>query len=77
MVKAIRGEKGSPSLIPIALTVAPGVLIEVDPAIKAIILDIDKESHDFVIEDLDETHLLIKENMHDLLKQKLDEVSRP
>ena len=55
----------------LVLTAAAGVLIEVDPAIKAIILDIDKESHDFVIDDLDETHLLIKENMHDLLKQKL------
>lgn len=36
---------------------------------------IDEANHDYVIEDLDEKTLVIKENMVGLLKQKLDEVS--
>ena len=33
--------------------------------------------HEFIIEDLDETHLFIKEAMLPVLKQKLEEVSTP
>jgi TFIIH basal transcription factor complex TTD-A subunit len=51
------------------------MLLEVDPAIKAIILEIDRNEHnEYVIEDLDETHLLVKENKMTQLKQKLDNV---
>jgi len=80
MVRAVRGEKLRRSIASRAiqgLSHLQGVLIEVDPAIKAIILDIDRDNHEFVIEDLDETHLLITENMHELLKKKLDDVGSP
>jgi len=50
-----------------------GVLIECDRAIKAIIVHIDSENNDFIIEDLDETHLFIKENMVQELKKRLDD----
>ncbi|MCJ1373839.1 TFIIH complex subunit tfb5 [Loxospora ochrophaea] len=51
-----------------------GVLIECDPAIKAIILNIDQEKHDYIVEDLDEQHLMVKESQLPSLKAKLDEV---
>ncbi len=52
-----------------------GVLVECDPAIKSIIVNIDSENHDFIIEDLDEERLVINENMMEALKRKLEEVS--
>lgn len=51
-----------------------GVLVECDPSIKAIILKIDHESHDYIIEDLDDETLVIKESMLPKLKARLDEV---
>lgn len=51
-----------------------GVLIECDPAVKSIIVNIDSENHDYIIEDLDEQRCVIKETMVAQLKQKLDEV---
>ncbi|KAK1754502.1 hypothetical protein QBC47DRAFT_402918 [Echria macrotheca] len=50
-----------------------GVLVTVEPAIKSLILHIDSGTNDIIIEDLDETHLLIKESMLPVLKKKLDE----
>jgi TFIIH basal transcription factor complex TTD-A subunit len=50
-----------------------GVLIECEPAIKSIIVHLDSENHDIIIEDLDETHLFVKENMVQVLKQKLED----
>ncbi|CAK7565980.1 MAG: TFIIH complex subunit tfb5 [Sporothrix epigloea] len=50
-----------------------GVLIECDPAIKSIIVNIDSERHDFIIEDLDEQRLVVNENMMETLKRKLEE----
>ena len=52
-----------------------GVLVECDPSIKSLIINLDGESNAYVIEDLDETHLLVKENMLQELKAKLDDVS--
>ena len=50
-----------------------GVLIEVDPAIKAIILKIDSDNnHEYIIEDLDDGILLIKENRQAEMKAKLE-----
>ncbi|KLU86730.1 hypothetical protein MAPG_05742 [Magnaporthiopsis poae ATCC 64411] len=49
-----------------------GVLIECDPLIKAAIVDIDKRRNDIIVEDIDEEHLVIKENMVDYLKSQLD-----
>lgn len=54
-----------------------GVLIECDPSIKSIIVNIDSENHDFIIEDLDEERVVVKENMVPLLKQKLEDVCIP
>lgn len=51
------------------------MLIECEPAIKSIIVHLDSANHDIIIEDLDETHLFVKENMVPVLKHKLEEVS--
>jgi TFIIH basal transcription factor complex TTD-A subunit len=53
------------------------VLIECEPAIKSIIVHLDSVNHDFIIEDLDENRLVVKENMVELLKEKLNDVSPP
>ncbi|KAL8697231.1 MAG: hypothetical protein Q9201_007232 [Fulgogasparrea decipioides] len=50
-----------------------GVLIECDPSIKAIILKIDQEHHDYIVEDLDDQTLVIKESQLPRLKEKLEE----
>jgi TFIIH basal transcription factor complex TTD-A subunit len=52
-----------------------GVLIECDPSIKSIIVNIDSDNHDYIIEDLDEERVVVKENMVAALKQKLEDVS--
>ena len=51
-----------------------GVLVECDPSIKAIILKIDSERHDYIVEDLDDSTLVIKEKQLPSLKARLDEV---
>lgn len=53
----------------------PGILVECEPSIKSIIINIDRQNHDYIIEDLDETHLVIKENMLARLKMNIEEVS--
>ncbi|KAL5614310.1 hypothetical protein BROUX41_004418 [Berkeleyomyces rouxiae] len=50
-----------------------GVLVECDPSIKSIIVNIDSARHDFIIEDLDENRVVIKENMVAILKEKLEQ----
>ena len=52
----------------------PGVLIQCDPSIKAIILKINQESNEYIIEDLDDQTLVIKEDKLAGLKYRLDEV---
>ncbi|KAJ5692764.1 hypothetical protein N7462_002187 [Penicillium macrosclerotiorum] len=52
-----------------------GLLIECDPSIKSMILKYDEESHDYIVEDLDdENHLVIKESQLQKLKYLLDRV---
>lgn len=51
-----------------------GVLIECDPSIKSIIVQIDAEDHAYIVEELDDQTLVVKENMLTSLKLKLDEV---
>ncbi|KAI4125568.1 MAG: hypothetical protein LQ338_004172 [Usnochroma carphineum] len=51
-----------------------GVLIECDPSIKAIILKIDQEFHDYIVEDLDDQTLVIKESQLPRLRERLEEV---
>jgi len=53
-----------------------GVLIECDPSIKSIIVKIDSERNDFIVEDLDDQTLVIKEGMLSVLKMRLDEALR-
>ncbi|MCJ1282770.1 TFIIH complex subunit tfb5 [Xylographa opegraphella] len=50
-----------------------GVLVECDPSIKAIILKIDQDKHDYIIEDLDDQTLVVKENQLSSLKARLEE----
>ena len=52
-----------------------GVLVECDPSIKAIILKIDQSAHDYIVEDLDDQTLVIKESQLPKLKARLEEVS--
>ncbi|KAF6845231.1 RNA polymerase ii transcription factor b subunit 5 [Colletotrichum musicola] len=51
-----------------------GVLIECDPSIKSIIVNIDAANNDYIIEDLDDQHVVVKENMVADLKRRLDDV---
>jgi TFIIH basal transcription factor complex TTD-A subunit len=53
------------------------VLIECDPSIKAIIIKIDEVNHEYIVEDLDDQHLVIKEGKLQELKMKLDDVRVP
>ncbi|KAG4419895.1 TFIIH complex subunit tfb5 [Cadophora malorum] len=53
-----------------------GVLVECDPSIKSIIMKIDAQDHAFIVEELDDQTLVIKENMLSILKQKLDDILR-
>ncbi|KAK5120723.1 hypothetical protein LTR85_006081 [Meristemomyces frigidus] len=49
-----------------------GVLVECDPSIKAILVKIDAEHHhDFIIQEIDDEHLLIQSDKHEALKQLL------
>lgn len=51
-----------------------GVLVECDASIKSIIVNIDNEyNNEFVIEVLDDQHLVVKETMVQALKQRLDD----
>ncbi|KAK4961983.1 TFIIH complex subunit tfb5 [Elasticomyces elasticus] len=50
----------------------PGILIECDESIKAMIVKIDKEhDHDFIIENIDDKHALIKAERHEELRDLL------
>lgn len=51
-----------------------GVLVECDPSIKSIIVKIDSEDHAFIVEELDDQTLVVKENMLSVLKMRLDDV---
>ncbi|KAF6218313.1 hypothetical protein HO133_005659 [Letharia lupina] len=50
-----------------------GVLVECDPSIKAIILKIDQAKHDYIVEDLDDQTLVVKESQLQRLKARLEE----
>ncbi|KAK6841816.1 hypothetical protein PG990_006191 [Apiospora arundinis] len=49
-----------------------GVLVECDPAIKSIIVNINSENNEYIIEDLDDSHLVVQENKVQQLKYLLD-----
>lgn len=51
------------------------MLIECDPSIKSIIVSIDsKNHHEYIIEDLDDQRVVVKENMVGDLKRRLEAV---
>lgn len=45
-----------------------------DPAIRALILNIDSQRHDIILEELDDTHLLIDTSKLDYLKSQLNQM---
>ncbi|KAF3058481.1 RNA polymerase II transcription factor B subunit 5 [Daldinia childiae] len=49
-----------------------GTLVECEPSIKSIIVSIDSKNNEYIIEDLDESHLVIKDNMVAQLKMELE-----
>lgn len=62
--------------IAITYNYMPGVLAQVDPSIKAILVKIDKDhGFDFIIEDIDDEHVMIKTGKQDALKALLKDVS--
>jgi len=79
MPRAIRGACFHANCITAPLHVdaanITGVLVECDPSIKSIIVAIDSESHEYIVEDLDEQRVVVKENMVAQLKKLLEEVS--
>lgn len=56
------------------VTLIAGVLVQCDPSIKAIIVQIDSEKHDIIIEDLDDETVMVKQEKLEELKRKLGEV---
>lgn len=79
--RAIRGKHRRPRCLPCRrsrseanVNSAPGVLVECDPSIKSIIVNIDtKSGHEYIIDDLDDEHVVIKETMLQKLKQTLED----
>lgn len=76
MPRAIRGESATfPFPVYRLSNALQGVLVECDPSIKAIIAKIDSENNDFIVEELDDQTLVIKEGMLQTLKMRLEDVS--
>jgi TFIIH basal transcription factor complex TTD-A subunit len=72
MVKATKGNAVLKSQQGTNTKTAPGTLVKCDASIKAMLIDIDSKHHDtFIIEDLDEEHVLVKDTMVAELKQRL------
>jgi TFIIH basal transcription factor complex TTD-A subunit len=54
----------------------PGTLVKCDASIKAMLVDIDsKNNNEYIIEELDEEHILVKETKINELKARLNEAS--
>ena len=52
-----------------------GVLVQCDPSIKAILVKIDAEhKNEFIIEDIDDETLLVRDQKHDHLRSLLKDV---
>lgn len=54
------------------LTASKGILVKCDPSIRALILQIDLKRPGVVLEELDETHLLIKNDTVQFVKDELN-----
>lgn len=53
-------------------TASKGVLVRCDPSIRALILQIDLTSRGIVLQELDNTHLMIKQEMVQFVKDELN-----
>lgn len=53
-------------------TATKGVLVKCDPSIRALILQIDSTTRGIVIQELDNTHLMIKQDMVQFVKAELN-----
>lgn len=49
-----------------------GILLQCDPSIKALIVQIDSERHDIILEELDDTHLLVDPSKVEFIKSELN-----
>lgn len=49
-----------------------GALIQCDPSIKALIIQIDADKSDIILEELDDTHLLIDPAKVEFIKRELN-----
>lgn len=54
------------------LVASKGVLVQCDPSIKALIIQIDSSSSGIILEELDETHLLIQHDKVNFVKYELN-----
>lgn len=53
-------------------TASKGVLVQCDPSIRALILQLDLKNQGIVLEELDNTHLMIKQDMVQYVKEELN-----
>ncbi|KAG0683289.1 TFIIH complex subunit tfb5 [Pichia californica] len=51
-----------------------GMLIECDPSIKSLVVKIDQDYRDIIIEELDDTHLLIDPSKLTFIKKELNRI---
>ncbi|GME93317.1 hypothetical protein B5S28_g3158 [[Candida] boidinii] len=51
-----------------------GMLIQCDPSIKALIVKIDSDFNNIVVEELDDTHLLVDPSTIPFIKQELNRI---
>lgn len=49
-----------------------GILLQCDPSIKALIVQIDSQGHDIILEELDDTHLLVDPSKVEFIKSELN-----
>ncbi|KAK9475425.1 TFIIH subunit TTDA/Tfb5 [Dipodascopsis tothii] len=49
-----------------------GVLVECDPSIKTLIMNLDARMHNIIIADLDDEHLVVDERQVAYIKQQLE-----
>ncbi|AQZ12862.1 TFB5 (YDR079C-A) [Zygosaccharomyces parabailii] len=49
-----------------------GALIQCDPSIKALIIQIDSDKSDIILEELDDTHLLVDPAKVEFVKRELN-----
>ncbi|CAI5757378.1 unnamed protein product [Candida verbasci] len=56
------------------LVASKGVLVQCDPSIKALIIQIDSQSPGIILEELDDTHLLIQQDKVEIVKNELNKL---